>query len=200
MHGLLNKKNVKGRRIGLFGGSFNPAHEGHFDLAKTALVRLRLDLVWWMVSPQNPLKPADETGDFNERMKHTAQIARHPKFIVTDIEKKLGTTSTAQTLFHLAPLLDQGNFVWLMGADSFAGLDRWINWQAIPNSLPMAVFDRPGWGRKALASKPAKMFKRYQIDAEDAALLADLKSPAWAFIPMPQNSQSSSRIRNLRPQ
>lgn len=196
MHGLLNGKNVRGRRIGLFGGSFNPAHEGHFDLAKTALIRLRLDLVWWMVSPQNPLKPASETEDFDERMRHTVQVARHPKFVVSDIEKQLGTTSTAETLFRLAPLLEQGNFVWLMGADSFAGLDRWINWQAVPAALPMAVFDRPGWGRRALASKPAKMFKNHQIDAEDAGMLAGLDAPAWAFIVMPQNALSSSKIRH----
>lgn len=192
---LLKNQPIDGMKIGLFGGSFNPAHAGHFELAKFALARLQLDFIWWMVSPQNPLKPTDETGDYNERLATTTSVARHPRFVVTDIEKTLGTTTTAQTLQKMSPVFDRANFVWLMGADSFAGLHRWNDWRTIPYTLPIAVFDRPGWTTKSLASTAAKNFKSAQVSDEQLALLPFLQAPAWGFIPMPQRSESSTSLR-----
>lgn len=189
---------VDGMKIGLFGGSFNPAHDGHVALANFALNRLQLDYVWWMVSPQNPLKPVDETKDFSERLARVKQLARHPRFVVTDIEKHLATTNTAQTLAALAPVLERGKFVWLMGADSFAGLHRWNNWQTIPATLPIAVFDRPGWTTLSLASTAAKSLKQSQLRENEIAALPWHQPPAWGFVAMPQRSESSTAIRHKK--
>jgi len=193
---LFKTQPLKGMKIGLFGGSFNPPHSGHFALAKYALNKLQLDYVWWMVSPQNPLKPIHETSDFNERMHQAQQIARHPRFIVTDIENSLGTTTTAQTLACLQPVFEQAHFVWLMGADSFASLHRWHDWQIIPQSLPMAVFDRPGWTTKAHACTAAKLLKPAQFNQETITLLPFARTPAWGFVPMPQRVENSTAIRS----
>ncbi len=186
---------IAGRRIGLFGGSFNPAHYGHFSLAKMAMARLQLDYVWWMVSPQNPLKLADETSDFDERMAVAREVANHPRFIVCDFERDLGTTTTAQTFVKLSRVFEQGDFVWLMGADSFAGLHRWNDWQTILQTLPVAVFDRPEWGSRALGSVAAQIYKNHQYAGEDAALLVGAKTPSWCFVPMSQRVESSTAIR-----
>ncbi len=191
---------IDGLRIGLFGGSFNPAHYGHFSLAKVALARLQLDYVWWMVSPQNPLKPSNETGDFDERLALARDVADHPRFIVCDFEQKFGTSTTAQTFSKLQRTFERANFVWLMGADSFANLHRWNDWQVIPQTLPMAVFDRPQWGARALGSVAAQVLKPYQYDIEDAGLLANIKvascGPAWCFVPMSHRVESSTAIRH----
>jgi len=192
---MLKTPPVDGMKIGLFGGSFNPPHQGHFELAKFALARLKLDYIWWMVSPQNPLKPADETGDFDERLKMTLKIARHPRFVVTGFESRLGTKTTAQTLAKLQPVLRRANFVWLMGADSFAGLHRWNDWQAIPKALPIAVFDRPGWTTRALAGTAAQSLKPWQVSEKNTPLLPFLKSPSWGFVVMPQRSENSTSLR-----
>ena len=197
---LVSRSRIEGRRIGLFGGSFNPAHGGHFSVASAALSRLQLDEVWWMVSPQNPLKPRDQTGDFASRVEIARTIARHPRFVVSDIEKKLGTRTTADTLKKLRPVLKAGHFVWIMGADSFAGLHLWNNWKVIPQTLPLAVFDRPGWTIKALSSPAAAIYRRHQLDSGDAPLLALHSPPAWTFLPMPQHFESSTRLRGKQKQ
>ena len=111
-----------GQRIGLFGGSFNPAHYGHYMVALYALKKLQLDWVWWLVSPQNPLKDPSETGEYGARLDFTRRITRHPRFVVTDIEKQLGSRTTAETLRGMAPVLKRAHFVWITGADSFANL------------------------------------------------------------------------------
>jgi len=198
MTDLFKAQPIKGMRIGLFGGSFNPVHKGHFALAKCALTRLQLDYVWWMVSPQNPLKPRHETSDFNQRLAQVRQIARHPRFVVTDIESRLQTTTTAQTLKKLQPVFDQAHFVWLMGADSFAGLHHWNDWQAIPQNLPIAVFDRPGWTTKSLACTAAKCLKPRQFSNEKIALLPFANTPAWGFVSMPQRPENSTALRSKR--
>ena len=142
----------QGRRIGLFGGSFNPVHDGHMALAREALRRLSLDQVWWMVSPQNPLKDPRDTGDFSERFAAAKALANHRRMVVLDIEARLDSRTTAQTFRKLAPVFRRGRFVWIMGADSFAGLHRWNDWQVIPATLPLAVFARPEFCQAALAS------------------------------------------------
>jgi nicotinate-nucleotide adenylyltransferase len=188
----------RGQRIGLFGGSFNPAHRGHFAVALYALHKLRLDWVWWLVAPQNPLKDARDYSDFGERLALTRQVARHPRFIVTDIEKRVGTLTTAATLAALAGVLLRGRFVWIMGADSFAHLHLWNNWTDIPAALPLAVLARPGFSIRALKSPAALRYARYRVAVCEAALLADMHPPAWAFIPMPLRPESSSAIRKNR--
>ena len=116
---LLKHQPIDGMKIGLFGGSFNPAHQGHFELAKFALARLQLDYVWWMVSPQNPLKPTHETSDLDERLNFTSEIACHPRFVVTGLEATLGTKTTAQTLVKLQPIFNRANFCLADGGRQF---------------------------------------------------------------------------------
>jgi nicotinate-nucleotide adenylyltransferase len=185
----------EGQRIGLFGGSFNPAHHGHYMVALYALKRLELDWVWWMVSPQNPLKDPSETGEYAARLASTRAIARHPRFIVTDVEKQLGSRTTAETLRGLKPLLAHGRFVWIMGADSFANLHRWHDWLEIADTLPLAVLARPGYSLRALGGPAATRFSEAQVPTHLAPRLAGTAPPAWCFIPMPLRPESSTAIR-----
>lgn len=187
-----------GQRIGIYGGSFNPAHDGHVALARQALKRLQLDHVWWLVSPQNPLKDRQDTADFNERLQGVRDLVESPAMVPTDLEQRLGTWCTADTLRRLRPVLARGNFVWIMGADSFAELHRWQDWRVIPETLPLAVFDRPGWRLKALANKAARRYGAMRLTASDAALLPLMAPPAWVFLPMPLRHESSTAIRNRK--
>ena len=185
----------EGQRIGLFGGSFNPAHYGHYMVALYALKKLQLDWVWWLVSPQNPLKDPGETGEYAARLAYTKQIARHPRFVVSDIEKRMGSRATAETLAGLAPLLARAHFVWIMGADSFADLHRWHDWLEIPAALPLAVLARPGYSLRALGGPAATRFDNAQVPTDLAPQLPAMKTPAWCFIPMPLRPESSTAIR-----
>jgi len=184
-----------GQRIGLFGGSFNPPHAGHRAVALFALKRLKLDWVWWIVSPQNPLKDAAQYGSYELRLKAVERIAAHPKFRVSDIENRLGTHTTAQLLEAIAPALKRGCFVWLMGADSFADLHRWHDWTDIAATLPFAVLARPGYSLGALQSRAAIRYEDYRIPTGKCATLPCSNPPAWSFIPMPLRRESSTVIR-----
>ncbi len=189
-----------GRRIGLFGGSFNPPHCGHLAVAKEAIVRLGLDGIWFLVSPQNPLKSPAETIEFDARFQQAVRLlsGSDPRFRVLDIESKLNTRWTAQTLARLAPVLARGEFVWIMGADSFAGLHHWNDWRAIPATLPLAVFARPGWCLKALSSPAARALAGCRRPQTAARRLASRPPPAWCFITMPLRPESSTAIRRQR--
>jgi nicotinate-nucleotide adenylyltransferase len=195
---ILSAGPLEGQRIGLFGGSFNPPHTGHLALSVSALRRLRLDWVWWLVSPRNPLKDLSEISDFDERLAAARALVRHPRIIVTDIEQRLGTRTTAESLRALVPLLRRGRFAWLMGADSFAGLHRWNDWRDIPATLPLAVFDRPSFAQAALHSPAAQTLAPYRIDERDAALLPLCRPPAWAFLRQRHRLESSTAIRRKR--
>jgi nicotinate-nucleotide adenylyltransferase len=189
-----------GQRIGLFGGSFNPAHYGHYMVALYALKTLKLDWVWWLVSPQNPLKDASETGEYATRLAYTRKIAKHPRFVVTDIEKQIGSRTSAETLRALSPLFARGHFVWIMGADSFANLHRWHDWLEIPSALPLAVLARPGFSLRALGGPAATRFDNQQVPTHLAPQLPSMKPPAWCFVPMPLRPESSTAIRKRRQQ
>jgi nicotinate-nucleotide adenylyltransferase len=189
----------EGQRIGLFGGSFNPAHYGHYMVALYALKRLELDWVWWLVSPQNPLKDPSETGEYAVRLAYTGKVAKHPRFVVTDIERQIGARTTAETLRGLKPLLGRAHFVWIMGADSFANLHRWHDWLEIPETLPLAVLARPGFSLRALGGPAATRFAESQVPTDHAAALVTAKPPAWCFIPMPLRPESSTAIRRENP-
>jgi nicotinate-nucleotide adenylyltransferase len=128
----------------------------------------------------------------------TRRIARNPRFIVTDVERRLATTTTAATFSALGPVLERGRFVWIMGADSFANLHHWNDWTQIPETLPLAVMARPGFSIRALKSPAALRYARYRLAISDAPLLADLRPPAWVFIPMPLRPESSTAIRRNR--
>ena len=185
-----------GQRIGLYGGSFNPAHAGHYAAALEALKSARLDWVWWLVSPQNPLKDPAHTEDFLERIALARRIAAHPRFMVTDVEKRTGSRMTAETLDTLKPVLARGKFVWIMGADSLAGLHRWRRWKKLSQTLPLLVIDRPGWTFRALSSPAARFLAPWRIKENDAALLPGLRPPAWVFLTLPLRKESSTAIRS----
>jgi nicotinate-nucleotide adenylyltransferase len=181
-------------RVGILGGSFDPPHAGHFAVSRVALTALRLDRVWWLVSPHNPLKPHAPAA-LAERIAAARAVARDPRIAVTGVEATLGTVYTAQTLARLLPRLPGVACVWMMGADNLATFHRWRDWQAIAAGLPIAVFNRPGQALAALASPAARALGPWRLDPRDAALLAALAPPAWVFLPNPHVAASSTELR-----
>ena len=185
----------QGQRIGLFGGSFNPAHAGHRMVALYALKRLKLHWVWWLVSPQNPLKDIKQTGEYSARFANTQLIANHPHFKVTNLEKQIHSRNTAQTLTALKQAMTKAHFVWIMGADSFADLNHWHDWNYIVETLPIAVLARPGYSVRALGGQAAIRYHNNRVSNEQSGLLARCNAPAWVFISMPLRKESSTAIR-----
>ena len=187
-----------GARIGLFGGSFNPPHEGHLNLCDLALKRLELDQIWWMVTPGNPLKDVSDLPPLIERIKLCEAIIDNPRIKVTAFEARHRLRYTADTVKLVKRLRSRQNFVWLMGADNLAGFHRWQNWRGIANLLPIAVIDRPGSTLAYRSARAAIALSRYRVDSDDAPMLATLPAPAWTFIHGPRSSLSSTMLRNRR--
>jgi nicotinate-nucleotide adenylyltransferase len=186
------------RRIGLLGGSFNPAHQGHRDISLGALALLQLDEVWWMVAPQNPLKPVAGMAPFRTRVDAARKVANHPRIKVTDIEARLGTRYTADTLRKLCGTHRDCRFVWLMGADNLAQIAEWKDWQQIFHRLPIAVFDRPAYTYKAMAAQAARRFQAFRRPEQAAGRLAITPPPAWTFMHHRLNPISATEIRAKR--
>jgi len=191
---------MRQRQIGLLGGSFNPAHEGHLYISETALRSLGLDEVWWLVSPQNPLKSTNGMASFEERFQSAQKFARNPKVIVSDFEQRLGQSYTARTLKQLTESRKDCAFVWLMGADNLIQFPNWYCWQDIFDTLPIAVFDRPGYTMKALNSYAAKTHEKYRVFAPcpgaPIASFATSTVPAWTFVTHTKHKMSSTALRN----
>lgn len=183
-------------RIGLLGGSFNPAHEGHLHISLEALKRLKLDRVWWVVSPQNPLKPADDMAPLADRLESARSMARHPQIDVTDIETRLGSTFTAETLDKLTQRYSRHRFVWLMGADNLTQIPHWKDWNKIFTRVPIAIFGRPSYDSKALFGKAATRYRSSRVLERDVAGLADRAPPAWAFLAIRRHAASATAIRH----
>ena len=184
-----------GGRIGLLGGSFNPAHEGHLHVSRLALQLLQLDAVWWLVSPQNPLKPADGMAPFEARFASAVAMARHPCIAPSDLETQLGTRYTIDTLTALKQALPGTRFVWLMGADNLIQLPRWSKWDRIFESVPIAVWGRPTYSLKAMLGKAAQRYARNRIPFEAAGQLARSEPPAWGFYPIRLHPASATALR-----
>ncbi|MGB0504814.1 MAG: nicotinate-nucleotide adenylyltransferase [Pikeienuella sp.] len=182
---------AQGMRIGVLGGSFDPAHDGHVHISREALKRFRLDVVWWMLSPGNPLKQRGPAA--MARRVEAAQAVAPPSVVVTDIEARLGGRFTADTLDALHHRYPAARFVWLMGADNLAQLHRWRDWQRIVESTPIGVLPRPGWGARAGLSPAARTYKAWRI--RDAAALAGAQAPVWAMAGGPTSPASSTAIR-----
>jgi nicotinate-nucleotide adenylyltransferase len=187
------------RRIGLFGGSFNPAHEGHRHVSLEALKWLGLDEVWWLVSPQNPLKGGNGMEPLAMRLARARKIGRHPRIRVEAPELLLGTRYTLDTVRALRRVYPKARFVWLMGADILPQLVDWEGWRELFGAIPMAAFARPGWSYPALAAAAPRAFARYRIDCEQARTLASRQPPAWCFIPSRLDTHSATAIRAVRP-
>lgn len=186
------------RRVGLLGGSFNPAHPGHLAVARAALERLGLDEVWWLVSPQNPLKTAGGMAPLAERFAAAAALARHPRMRVTDIETALGTAYTAETLRRLRALYPRLTFVWLMGADNLLQIPAWKGWTAIFRAVPVAVFARPHYHAKAVFGAAARRHGRARLPEREAWRLARTAPPAWTFVNVRLVDVSATAIRARR--
>lgn len=184
-----------GLKIGLLGGSFNPAHDGHRHISLLALKRLGLDQVWWLVSPQNPLKSAHGMAPLKERLAEAQAVANHPRVRVTDLEIRLGTRFTADTLTKLRRRFPGHRFVWLMGADNLIQIPAWRRWTDIFATVPVAVFNRPDYGYKALAGCAAARFGPYRVKRQAARDLASLPPPAWTFVWESDHPESATAIR-----
>lgn len=183
-------------KVGLLGGSFNPAHEGHAHVAETALAKLGLDAVIWLVSPQNPLKSSHETAPLAQRMASARRQARGPRMVVSDAESRIQAQYTLDTLRVLKARHPGVRFVWLMGADNLATFHRWKGWVEIMNEAPVAVISRPWAAMKGRLSPAAKRFARYRRPSASARRLPFMTPPAWVFIRGPFNFQSSTALRS----
>jgi nicotinate-nucleotide adenylyltransferase len=186
-------------RIGLLGGSFNPAHDAHLRISLVALKRLGLDQVWWLVSPHSPLKAEQRMPSLAERVARARAVGRHTKIVVTGFEGARASAYSIDTLRFLKRRYPSVNFVWLMGADNLAAFHRWRSFEEIFKLLPIAVFDRPGFRMKARASRAAQRFALARIDESDARGLAELAPPAWALLTLPLSGLSSTRLRGEVP-
>ena len=182
-------------KIGLLGGSFNPAHEGHLHVAQQAMRHLGLDQLWLMVSPGNPLKPAAGMAPLAERLASTGRIADGRRIIATDIESRLGTRYTCDTMRALQCRFPAAEFVWLMGADNLIQLPRWGRWLEIMRAMPMLVVPRPGATRRALAGHVAKRHQKHRLPARAGLCLAATKAPAWILLPVRENTASATELR-----
>ena len=184
-----------GQTVVLFGGSFDPPHDGHRLIAEAALKQLNADFVWWLVSPQNPLK-ARKAGAASTRLTATRALAAHPKFIVSDEEARLGTQYAVDTVAALQKRFPHVRFIWLIGADNLAGMHEWKDWQGLMHRLPLAVYPRPGATLKALASPAAQKFAAHRL--AEAAQLRHYQAPVWTLLRGAQSAESSTALRQAK--
>lgn len=186
----------RGLAVGLFGGSFNPPHAGHALVAEVALRRLRLDRLWWMVTPGNPLKSKAELLPLAERIRLSKSCMHDRRVVITAFEAGLDLRFTADTLAYVKKRNRGVHFVWVMGADSLRDFHRWERWREIVRTFPVAVIDRPGSTLALLSAPMAKAFEHARVDENDAPRLARMRPPAWTFIHGPRSSLSSTAIRD----
>jgi len=190
---------VRGRRrVGLLGGSFNPAHPGHVHVSRVALVRLGLDEIWWLVSPQNPLKSRTGMAPFAERLAAARALAGGRRIRATGIEVRLGTRYTVDTVAALQRRCPGVRFVWLIGADNLLELPRWHRWADLFGRVPIAVFARRPYSLTALSGLAAQRFARYRMREAAAAALASRTPPAWVFLHCRTHPASATAIRKSR--
>lgn len=184
------------RRIGLLGGSFNPAHAGHLHISTLALEKLGLDELWWLVSPQNPLKSERGMAPLKVRLARARDVAKgDARIVVSDIETKMGTRYTVDTVAELQARNSDSAFVWVIGADNLRQMHKWRGWRAIFRMVPIAVFPRIPYSLRALGGRAARRFDAARIPENHAKRLAGLRPPAWVFLRTPKHGESATRIR-----
>lgn len=182
-------------RIGLLGGSFNPAHEGHRHIAELALRRLRLDQIWLLVSPGNPLKPTNGMAPFVERLSSARRIADGRRILASGIEAALSTRYTVDTIHRLLRRFPRAQFVWIMGADILAQLPKWRRWRDIARHMAFVVLPRPKYNHNALSAQAAHRLRASRRPAREAMLLPGA-APGWVFLPERENAMSATAIRS----
>lgn len=183
------------RKIGLLGGSFNPAHAGHLHISLEALKRLKLDEIWWLVSPQNPLKSARDMAAYATRLESARAMAPHPRIRVLDVEAREGLYYTVDSIAYLKAHHRNCRFMWLMGADNLAHFHRWKRWRSIVNAVPIAILDRAPYGLKALHGRMALTYHTQRISVSLASELANTRPPAWVYLTIPRHPLSASYLR-----
>ena len=185
-------------RVGLLGGSFNPAHEGHLAISREALKRLALDRVWWLISPQNPLKPSAGMASFAERFAAAQALARQdPRILCSDLEQRLSTRYTIDTLSWLQDH-SQTRLVWLIGADNLLQLPQWRHWGRLLAMVPIAVFDREPYSHRAVVGRVARRYALRRLPERDAPALVERRPPTWVFLRLRRHQESSTAIRRQR--
>lgn len=185
-----------GMRIGLLGGSFNPPHQGHALITRIALTRLKLDRLWWLVTPGNPLKSLSELAALKARLAAARRLAAGPRVAVSDIEAQIGARYTYDTIAWLAKRAPAVRFVWIMGADNLRQFHLWRRWREIAALVPIAVIDRPGSTLNAMSSPAAAALAPWRVAEQDAARLASLDPPAFLFLHGPRSELSSTVLRH----
>lgn len=184
------------RSVGLFGGSFNPAHGGHLHVARAGLRQLQLDEIWWLVSPQNPLKPEQPSWDC--RAQTVRNLPLPPNMRVSDVELRYATQYTVDLLAVLMQREPDTRFVFIMGADNLLQLPKWRDWQAIMETVPIAVIARPGSPIRARLGQAARQYNFARIGEDQAHTLKNRTAPAWSYLTLPLDKRSSSAIRASR--
>lgn len=187
----------RGLSIGLFGGSFNPAHAGHMHVALCGLNRLGLDHIWWMVSPQNPLKPRQPS--YESRVATVKALDLPHRMRVSHMERNFGTQYTIDTLTRAKARFPDTRFVFLMGADNFVELPKWKEWHQIMRTLPIAVIARPNKSgqthMRARLGTAARIYSANRLPEHAATSLAFQQAPAWCYLTPPLNTLSSTALR-----
>jgi nicotinate-nucleotide adenylyltransferase len=190
---------MRALKVGLLGGSFNPAHNGHLYISQTALRYLGLDEIWWLVSPQNPLKSANEMAPFQTRFDGAKSVAKIPQIKVSDFEQQHRQSYTSDTLSAVCDTYPDHHFVWLMGADNLIQIPHWRQWHNIFHTMPIAVFDRPGYTFAALSGKAARTYEKSRVYPSGSGRpvrdFADYAAPAWTFITHTKHKMSSTALR-----
>lgn len=184
------------RSVGLFGGSFNPAHGGHLHVARAGLRQLQLDKIWWLVSPQNPLKP--EQPSWESRAETVRNLPLPPKMQVSDIEQRYNTQYTIDLLQTLKRRDASTRYVFMMGADNLLQLPKWRDWESIMETIPIAVIARPGSPIRARLGQAAQQYAWARIAEDQAHILKFQSTPAWTYLTLPLDKRSSSAIRAAR--
>lgn len=192
---LMIPPTTPGLRIGLLGGSFNPPHLGHLHVARTALARLRLDRLWVLVTPGNPLKSHSDLASLGRRLAATRRLLDDPRIVVSACEASFGSPYTWRTVERLARMAPSVRFVWVMGADNLAGFHRWQQWRRIAATVPIAVVDRPNASLATLQAPAAQALADFRLAEIDAPTLATRPVPAWCFLHGPRVALSSTELR-----
>lgn len=187
------------RRVGLLGGSFNPAHGGHRHISLFARTALGLDEVWWLVSPGNPLKPPAGMAPLHARMASAVAQARHAPIRVTAIERALGTRYTIDTLRALRLRYPRNAFVWLMGSDNLAQFHRWRGWRDIARAMPIAVIARPGYDSAASASPAMAWLRRYEVSSARFRTKGSWGAPTLVILRFDPDPRSATALRRADP-
>ena len=185
------------RSIGLFPGSFNPAHAGHLHVAATGLKQLALDEVWWIPSPQNPLKTTQPP--YEERAASVTRLGLPPRMRLSHIERERGTNKTIDLLNGFEQRRDLTRYVLMIGADNFSQLPKWVQWHGIMQRIPIAIIARPSKSglthMRPRLGRAARQFEHARMDEQDAHILQWMSAPAWCYLTLPMNPLSSTQIR-----